>query len=122
MSVLEVSDIPLDGGRHRVEVTWRQDEAAARAVVATFTYQVDALDAEKIRWYLEDYPEFPADPAPALAKGAETRLAQIGADLFRKAFAGQDAAGIWGQAQPLLSGARVEVDTDPAMPRGCRGS
>ncbi len=86
--------------------------------MAVFAYQTNAADAEKIRWYLEDYPEFPADPAPALAADAETRLSELGTSLFRHVFTSQDAAGIWSQAQGQLSGLRVEVDTDPAEASG----
>ena len=46
--------------------------------MATFGYQVDGREAEQIRWYLEDYPEFPADPAPVLAADAEARLLRAG--------------------------------------------
>ena len=52
MPVLRVSDVPLGGGR-RVEVTW-QDGAARRAAVATFDYEADQGEAERVRWYLED--------------------------------------------------------------------
>ena len=118
MPVLHVNDISLDNGRHRVEVAWRQDGSAPRAAVSAFAYQVAEQDAEKIRWYLEDYPEFPADPAPALAADAEARLCELGTSLFRQVFTGQDAAAIWGQAQAQLSGVRLEVDTDPAEAPG----
>ena len=76
MPVLQVSDISLDNGRHRVAVTWQQEGSAPRAAASAFTYQVIDQDAEKIRWYLEDYPEFPADPAPVLA--VPRRQRQIG--------------------------------------------
>lgn len=35
-------------------------------------------ESEKVRWYLEDYAEFPAEPAPALARDAEDLLATVG--------------------------------------------
>jgi tetratricopeptide (TPR) repeat protein len=114
MSVLQVNSVPLDAGRRRVEVAWRQDGSAPRAAVSTFTYHVGEQDAEKIRWYLEDYLEFPADPAPVIAADAESRLEELGTGLFRQVFTGQDAVGIWAQAQAQLSQVRVEVDIDPA--------
>jgi hypothetical protein len=114
MSVLQVNSVRLDAGRRRVEVAWRQDGSAPRAAVSTFTYQVGEQDAEKIRWYLEDYLEFPADPAPVIAADAESRLEELGTGLFRQVFTGQDAVGIWAQAQAQLSQVRVEVDIDPA--------
>jgi tetratricopeptide (TPR) repeat protein len=114
MPVLQVNSIQLDAGRRRVEVVWRQEGLAPQAAASTFTYEVDKQDAEKIRWYLEDYLEFPADPAPVLAADAETRLTELGTGLFRQVFTGLDAAGIWAQAQAHLSRVRVEVDIDPA--------
>lgn len=116
MPVLRISDVPVGGGR-RVEVIW-QDGAARRAAVSSFTYQADQGEAERVRWYLEDYAEFPADPAPRLAAAAETGLARTGAGLFRDVFAGPDGAVIWGLAQARLGEVRVEVDTDPAEAPG----
>src|SRR5579863_3127877 len=117
MPVLQVTDLPVGGDRRQVKVTW-QDGASRRAATSAFSYQVGDQEAEKIRWYLEDYAEFPADPAPVLAADAETRLHRIGTDLFRQVFTGQDAAWIWGEAQAQLSRVRVEVDTDPAEAPG----
>src|SRR5215831_15026836 len=99
MPVLQVNSIQLDAGRRRVEVAWRQEGAGPRSAVSTFAYQMGEQDAEKIRWYLEDYLEFPADPAPIVAADAETRLSALGSGLFRELFTSQDAAGIWAQAQ-----------------------
>jgi tetratricopeptide (TPR) repeat protein len=114
--VLRINDVSADPparGQRRVEVTW-QDGPIPRVAVSSFAYQVEEQDAEKIRWYLEDYAEFRADPAPRLALDAEARLVQIGTGLFRQVFSGQDAAGIWEQARNQLGQVRVEVDVDPA--------
>jgi tetratricopeptide (TPR) repeat protein len=112
MPVLRISDLPL-GDKRRVEVTW-QDGDARQVAVSSFAYQVGDQDAERVRWYLEDYAEFPADPAPVLAAGAEQVLAETGTGLFSRVFTGMDAAGIWTQAKARLADVRVEVDTDPA--------
>ena len=55
---------PASDGQRRVTVVW-QDGPIPWEAVSSFRYQVDEQDAEKIRWYLEDYAEYPADPAPA---------------------------------------------------------
>jgi tetratricopeptide (TPR) repeat protein len=115
---LRISDIPGSAGQgRRVEVTW-QDGAARRVAVAEFGDPPDAGDGERIRWYLEDYAEFPAVPAPALAEAAEARLARAGAELFGRVFSGGDAAGIWERARDRLAEVRVEVDTDPGAGPG----
>ena len=107
----------MSGGRRRVEVTW-QDGTQRAAAVSDFDYQVGHSDAETIRWYLEDYPEFAEDPGPAIAIEAEARLTRIGTDLFALVFAGPDALGIWRRAQAQLGQVRVEIDADVAEARG----
>ena len=115
--VLRISDEPTADGKRRVEVTW-QDGPARQAVVSTFCYRAGEQDAEKVRWYLEDYAEFPADPAPQLARDAEAILAGTGTSLFGHVFTGLDAAGIWKDVRAQLPHVRVEVDTDPAEAPG----
>jgi tetratricopeptide (TPR) repeat protein len=116
---LRINDIPASAGQgRRVEVTWEDGRAAPRVAVAEFDAPSDAGDGDRIRWYLEDYAEFPADPAPALAAAAEARLAQTGEDLFRRVFASGDALGIWERARDKLGEARVEVDIDPGAGPG----
>jgi tetratricopeptide (TPR) repeat protein len=111
---LRINDIPASAGRgRRVEVTWDDGRAAPRVAVTEFDAMPDTGDGERIRWYLEDYAEFPADPASALAQAAEARLAQAGEDLFRRVFSSNDAVGIWERARDMLSEVRIEVDIDP---------
>src|ERR1700683_4004162 len=110
--VLRFNDVPTGGGGRRVEVSW-QDGPVRQVAVSPFAYQLSAADAEKVRWYLEEYPEFPADPAPQMAVEAESVLAETGTGLFAKVFAGVDATGIWTLARSRLGQGRVEVDTDP---------
>ena len=115
--VLRINDVPLGGGGRRVEVMW-QDGAARRVAVAEMAGLPGEGDKERVRWYLEDYAEFPADPASAIARQAEAQLAQGGADLFRRVFSGADAAGIWERARDRLDRVRVEVDADPGAGPG----
>jgi hypothetical protein len=89
-------------GQRRVYVTW-QDGATRRHAEATLGPISDAGDGERIRWYLEEYAEFPADPAPVLAAAAEAQLARVGAELFARVFSsGPAAAGIWDRAREQL--------------------
>jgi tetratricopeptide (TPR) repeat protein len=110
---LRISDIPGGpGGGRRVEVTW-QEGRARRVAVAEFDPPADAGGGERVRWYLEDYAEFPADPAPVIAAEAEAQLARQGAELFARVFSDPDAAEIWGRARDRLGQVRVEVEADP---------
>jgi tetratricopeptide (TPR) repeat protein len=119
MPELRISDIPRlpgQGGR-RVEVTW-QDGLVRRAATAEIGAGADERDGELARWYLEDYAESPADPAPALAASAEGLLARDGAELFQRVFSGPDAAEIWERARGRLGEVRVEVHADPGEGQG----
>lgn len=74
----------------------------------------DEVDGERVRWYLEDYAEFPAEPAPVIAQEAEAQLGELGVKLFRRVFeASPDTMRVWHAAARLLTVARVEIDTDP---------
>jgi tetratricopeptide (TPR) repeat protein len=110
---LRISDVPVgSAGRRRVEVMW-QDGAARRVAVAEVAGLPGGGEGERVRWYLEEYAEFPADPAPAVARQAEAQLAQAGVGLFRAVFADVDAVGIWERARDRLGQVRVEVEADP---------
>ena len=59
---------------------------------AEFTYQIDKADAEKIRWYLEDFAEFPDDSSFRLAADTEDRMSAIGRELFAEVFKTRESA------------------------------
>ena len=102
------------GGRHQVQA---QLEAAGvrQTAAAEFAFELGPGDGERIRWYLEDFLEFPADPAPRIALRVEARLAKIGAELFAGVFGSRDAQRLWDRAQERLEQVRVEVETDPVV-------
>jgi tetratricopeptide (TPR) repeat protein len=115
-AVLRVVDRRAGDG-HRVVVSLQAPDIAPRECEATITLSVGDADAERVRWYLEDYAEFPADPAPQVARSVESVLASVGHALFRTVFDGPDAGPSWtlATAGPRgLGGLRVEVDADPA--------
>src|SRR5215471_10064864 len=120
MAELRISDLSgQPAGQRRVRVSWREEGELPREAEAVFAEESDALDGERVRWYLEDYAEFPADPAPAIARDAEARLAELGTALFRGVFeANRDAMRVWDAAVASLPDARVEVDADPGAGPG----
>jgi hypothetical protein len=68
-------------------------------------------DREDVRWYLEDYLQYPVAPAPEVARRVEDRLAALGRDLFRQVFeANRDAIGLWDAVAGSLPDTRIEVD------------
>jgi tetratricopeptide (TPR) repeat protein len=117
MPELRISDLSPGPNDRRITVAW-QDGPIPRETVVEFTDVPDTGDGERIRWYLEDYAEYPADPAPAIAQAAEERLARTGVELFNRLFSGTSAAGIWERATDQLGKVRIEVDTDPGAGPG----
>jgi tetratricopeptide (TPR) repeat protein len=113
-AVLRIIDRTSNDGRHQVEVVWQGGSTGPRVAVTSFDYQMGNLEAERIRWYLEEYPEFPSDPGPSLAAQAEAWVRQVGTDLFRHVFSDADAMGIWYRAETQLAETRVEVVTEPS--------
>src|SRR3712207_5141617 len=88
LSTLRLVDRPLPGpgSRHRVVVSWQSPRMIPREATVELDFPLDPAAAERLRWYLEDYGEFRADPAPTIASTTERELAQLGRDLFTAMF------------------------------------
>jgi tetratricopeptide (TPR) repeat protein len=112
--VLHLNQTALPDGLYRVEVSLVEDGVAPRKAVATFKYAMSDADREQLRWYLEDYLEYPLDPAPRIAAGVEARMAELGAELFSAIFGGQGATLLWAAVQGRLPRTRVEIETEVA--------
>ncbi|MCP4695603.1 MAG: CHAT domain-containing protein [Gammaproteobacteria bacterium] len=78
---------------------------------AEFEYQLSDQDREDIRWYLEDFLEYPQDPAPTIARRIEERIRILGAELFRALFGSDDARDLWATVRARLNDLRVEIST-----------
>ncbi len=95
-----VADLVLEGA------------GARRTASARVGFGLSDRDREDVRWYLEDYLQYPVDPAPDIAREVEARLAALGEDLFRQVFqASPGTMRVWDAVAPDLAGARVEVAT-----------
>jgi len=78
-----------------------------------FTFALSPQDDEDLRWYLEDYLVNPFDPAPTIAARVETRMKDVGEDLFRKVFeADKDALALWFELRGILNQTRIHVATE----------
>src|ERR1022692_3453235 len=96
-------------GDHRYKVLLELEGGGVRREdTRSFTFELTPRDQEDLRWYLEDYLQYPLDPAPKIAKRIEERMDQIGNDLFHKVL---DGSPVWGAVQDHRSDARVEVVT-----------
>jgi hypothetical protein len=96
--------------QYRVEIAFEAHGLPRRTAVSRFAFALSAQDQEDLRWYLEDYLQYPLDPAPKIAARIEARMATLGENLFAKIFqSGDDARDVWASVRPELSDARVEI-------------
>lgn len=94
----------------RVEIAAEIPNCPRITAVVEFDFEVNKQDEEDIRWYIEDYLQYPMDPAPKIAVKAEEKIRKIGLDLFDHIF-GQDTAArdLWAQLRGSLNDLRIEV-------------
>ncbi len=99
-----------DGAGFVVEAVL-EEAGVRRLAVGRLGGGLNGRDREDVRWYLEDYLQYPVDPAPVIAGRVERRLAELGAGLFREVFeADRDAIRLWETVAGDLPGTRLEVD------------
>jgi len=83
-----------------------------QTAVCEFDFALSAQNREDLRWYLEDYLQYPQDPAPKIAARIENRMAELGTELFKAVFqANDDARDIWAVLRSQLNDTRVEIAT-----------
>jgi tetratricopeptide (TPR) repeat protein len=95
------------------------DDDQIESAIAPFKFTMTDDDARNIRWYLENYLRYPAEPAPALAERIEKRMHEIGNELFQAIFSSARARFIWSLLEPHLGEARIEITDqtdDPTVP------
>jgi tetratricopeptide (TPR) repeat protein len=102
------------GAANVVEISLEKSGQARQAVRVPFDWRMEAIDREGLRWYFEDYLQYPADPAPSIAAGIEERMAELGRELFRGVFASDDARDLWSEVRNQLATTRVEILTELA--------
>jgi tetratricopeptide (TPR) repeat protein len=108
---LHLNQSVMPDGRHRVEVSLVEEGEAPRKAVTTFEYAMSDADRERVRWYLEDYLEYPLEPAPTIAAGIEAQMAELGGELFSAIFSGRDGTDLWAAVRARLARTRVEIET-----------
>jgi hypothetical protein len=96
---------------YRVDVVL-DDKVTSQSTTVYFKFNINEQDQEKIRWYLEDFLEYPQVPAPTIAATIEQQMVAIGVELFEKLFqANNDTRQIWSQLRHRLNHTRVEIVT-----------
>jgi tetratricopeptide (TPR) repeat protein len=97
---------------YRVDLEFEVENTPRQTATATFDLPISEQDQEDLRWYLEDFLQFPQDPAPTIAARIERRMSQIGKDLFTKVFhSSDDARDLWAKLREKLDDTHVEVIT-----------
>ena len=112
MFTLRLSQSVATHGVYRVEIAASAPGVAPLTATSEFRFQLRPDDRERQRWYLEDYLEYPLDPAPQIASGVERRLADLGGQLFSAVFGRNGAAQLWASIRDRLPDTRVEIETD----------
>jgi hypothetical protein len=107
MPVLRLRQTSEGGDAYRVLLELEAN-GQRREDTRQFKFKLEAQDQEDLRWYLEDYLQYPLDPAPKIAARIEARMDEIGAELFGAVLAG---TSVWGEARHDLAETRVEVVT-----------
>ena len=75
-------------------------------------FELQPQDAERIRWYLEDFLQFDEDPAPQIAGDIERFMADCGEALFRSIFEDSPPGiRLWTLIEPHLPSTRIEITT-----------
>lgn len=109
MLQLRIQQQALEEGRHRVEITLEGD-GARRTAESTFAFSLSPQDEEDLRWYLEEFLQYPQEPAPSIARRVEGRMAEVGNELFRAVFqASDDARDLWAELRKRLPQTRIEI-------------
>lgn len=92
----------------RVEMSLEGD-GVRQVAVSRFEFELTAQDQEQLRWYLEDFLEYPFDPASAIAAEVERRMTALGTELFDKVFGSTDGRDLWAMVRGRLEDTRVEI-------------
>ena len=98
--------------KYRVEIALEGGGLTRQTVTSHFDFKLTDQDQEDIRWYLEDFLQYPDDPAPKIAARIEGRMAEIGTELFRTLFqSSDDARDLWATLRARLNETRIEIVT-----------
>ena len=93
--------------RHRVDLSIDDDSGAKAG--GKFDFSLSPEDQERLRWYWEDYLDYPIEPASDEAPEAERRIEEAGTELFQGVFRDSAAARLWSKVQPRLASTRIEI-------------
>ncbi len=112
MKTLRLTQTNLEGDRYRIELEIERGGKPGLRATSTFEFREDEAGSEDVRWYLEEYLQDPADPAPARAVRVEQRIQDVGTELFEAVFlSSADCRMLWDSVSDSLSSTRIEITT-----------
>ncbi|MCI0698890.1 CHAT domain-containing protein [candidate division KSB1 bacterium] len=113
MSILRLTQFTEAEDQYRVEVALEGDRLPRQTATSCFDFKLTPQDHEDLRWYLEDYLQYPLDPAPKIAARIEKRMSEVGVELFKAVFqANDDARDLWATLRDRLNDTRAEIITE----------
>lgn len=104
---LKIDHHPSSPDRHRVELSI--DDGSGAKASGEFDFSLAPSDQERLRWYWEDYLDYPIEPASDEAPDAERRIEEIGTELFQGVFHDSAASRLWSKVQSRLASTRIEI-------------
>ena len=114
MQILRIRQHHQVGDRYQCEVSLA-DEQGAETRLQDFGFALSPEDQERIRWYLEDYPQYPYDPAPQMASEVQGLMEKVGTQLFLQLFGpNTQLNSLWGRLSNRLGETRIEIDVSDA--------
>jgi hypothetical protein len=92
MLTLRLDQTAEGNDQYRVEATLEENGRRRESATSHFQFALTDQDREDLRWYLEDYLQYPLEPAPKIAARIESRMADLGAQLFKAVFHSSETA------------------------------
>lgn len=112
MRLLRLTQAASGEDSYHVEITYEHDGAARRTANADVTFRLTPQDEADLRWYLEDYLQWPHEPAPKIAARVVERMKELGTELFTSIFdADRQTRKLWNAVEESLPETRVEIVT-----------
>ncbi len=109
--LLRLTQTTSGDDRYRVEIAYESDKPRQTAH-ADVPFRLEPQDEADLRWYLEDYLQWPHEPAPTIAARVVARMKELGTGLFTSIFdADRRTRRLWNAVEEVLPETRVEIVT-----------
>src|SRR5690349_6470795 len=104
---LRLTQTASQNDSHTIQLEWLGD-GPRQTADAKVTLAITEQDQQDIRWYVEEYAEYPFDPYPARAERVEQRMRELGHELFNGLFNANDRTiELWASVSRRLDDMRV---------------